>query len=62
MADSVIHDLSGFGLLAEETSSWPYRHDRDLTSIDGWENPTLLDAHGITRLYQLCTLSAARQL
>jgi putative iron-dependent peroxidase len=31
--------------LADETSSWSYRHDRDLTGfIDGSENPTLLDA------------------
>src|ERR1700674_2773513 len=31
--------------LGEETSSWSYRHDRDLTGfIDGSENPTLLDA------------------
>jgi putative iron-dependent peroxidase len=45
MARSVIHDLAGLALLAEETSSWPYRHDRDLTGfIDGSENPTLLDA------------------
>jgi len=33
------------GLAGEETSSWSYRHDRDLTGfIDGSENPTLLDA------------------
>jgi putative iron-dependent peroxidase len=45
MARSVIHDLKGLASLAEETSSWPYRHDRDLTGfIDGSENPTLLDA------------------
>ena len=45
MARSVIHDLSDQASLAEETSSWPYRHDRDLTGfIDGSENPTLLDA------------------
>ena len=45
MARSVIHDLAGQATLAEETSSWPYRHDRDLTGfIDGSENPTLLDA------------------
>lgn len=45
MARSVIHDLVGLASLAEETSSWPYRHDRDLTGfIDGSENPTLLDA------------------
>ena len=31
--------------VAEETSSWPYHHDRDLTGfIDGSENPTLIDA------------------
>src|SRR5579863_9388998 len=31
--------------VAEETSSWAYRHDRDLTGfIDGSENPTLIDA------------------
>jgi porphyrinogen peroxidase len=45
MARSVIHDLAGLASLGEETSSWPYRHDRDLTGfIDGSENPTLLDA------------------
>ena len=45
MARSVIRDLAGLGALGEETSSWPYRHDRDLTGfIDGSENPTLLDA------------------
>jgi putative iron-dependent peroxidase len=45
MARSVIRDLSGHASLGEETSSWPYRHDRDLTGfIDGSENPTLLDA------------------
>ena len=45
MARSVIHDLAGQGSLEEETSSWSYRHDHDLTGfIDGSENPTLLDA------------------
>jgi putative iron-dependent peroxidase len=45
MARSVIHDLGDQASLADETSSWPYRHDRDLTGfIDGSENPTLLDA------------------
>jgi putative iron-dependent peroxidase len=45
MARSVIHDLAGQASLVEETSSWPYRYDRDLTGfIDGSENPTLLDA------------------
>jgi putative iron-dependent peroxidase len=45
MARSVVRDLAGQASLGEETSSWPYRHDRDLTGfIDGSENPTLLDA------------------
>ncbi len=45
MARSVINDLAGFAKLKEETSSWSYRHDRDLTGfVDGSENPTLLDA------------------
>ena len=45
MARTVIHDLAGQASLEEETSSWSYRHDRDLTGfIDGSENPTLLDA------------------
>jgi len=45
MARSIIHDLAGQASLEEETSSWSYRHDRDLTGfIDGSENPTLLDA------------------
>ena len=45
MARSVVHDLKGLASLADETSSWPYRHDRDLTGFtDGSENPTLLEA------------------
>lgn len=45
MARSVIRDLAGIATVGEETSSWPYRHDRDLTGfIDGSENPNLLDA------------------
>jgi putative iron-dependent peroxidase len=45
MARSVMQDLAGLASLGEETSSWPYRHDRDLTGfVDGSENPTLLDA------------------
>ena len=34
MARAVIHDLAGQASLAEETSSWPYRHDRDLTGAE----------------------------
>jgi putative iron-dependent peroxidase len=53
MAYDVIFDVSrlaiawleGLASVAEETSSWPYRRDRDLTGfIDGTENPTLIDA------------------
>jgi porphyrinogen peroxidase len=44
-ARSAIAELEAFALVAEETSSWPYKHDRDLTGfIDGTENPTLIDA------------------
>jgi len=44
-ARSAIAALAGLASVAEETSSWPYRHDLDLTGfIDGTENPTLLDA------------------
>jgi len=44
-ARAAIAALDPFGSVAEETSSWPYRHDRDLTGfIDGSENPSLVDA------------------
>jgi putative iron-dependent peroxidase len=44
-ARAAINVLSGLALIAEETSSWPYRHDLDLTGfIDGTENPTLTEA------------------
>ena len=39
--------LAGLATVAEETSSWSYQHDRDLTGfIDGTENPTLIEAPG----------------
>jgi putative iron-dependent peroxidase len=45
MAREVVRDLAELASVGEETSSWPYRHDRDLTGfVDGSENPTLLDA------------------
>src|SRR6201995_787874 len=45
MARSVIRDLADSVSLEEETSSWSYRHDHDLTGfIDGSENPSLLEA------------------
>jgi putative iron-dependent peroxidase len=44
-ARDAIARVSDVASVAEETSSWPYRHDRDLTGfIDGSENPTLIEA------------------
>jgi putative iron-dependent peroxidase len=51
MARAVVHDLAGLASLGGETSSWSYRHDRDLTGfVDGSENPTLLDAPTVALL------------
>ena len=45
MARRSIAALRDVASIVEETSSWPYHHDRDLTGfIDGTENPTLVDA------------------
>ena len=45
VARSAIATLEPLAGVAEEASSWPYQHDRDLTGfIDGTENPTLFDA------------------
>jgi putative iron-dependent peroxidase len=45
MARQAISALGASGSIAEESSSWPYRHDRDLTGfIDGSENPSLIEA------------------
>jgi putative iron-dependent peroxidase len=45
VARAAIAAMAPLASVAEETSSWPYRHDRDLTGfIDGTENPTLIDA------------------
>ena len=47
-ARSAIAELAGLAVVEEETSSWPYRHDRDLTGfIDGTENPSLIEAPGL---------------
>ena len=44
-ARAAIAELGAVASVADETSSWPYQHDRDLTGfIDGTENPTLIDA------------------
>ncbi len=46
-----IADVRGLASVAEETSSWPYRRDRDLTGfIDGSENPNLIDAPEVALL------------
>jgi len=48
-AREAIAALAAFASVAEEASSWPYRHDRDLTGfIDGTENPSLIDAPELT--------------
>jgi putative iron-dependent peroxidase len=45
MAREAIAALEASASVAEESSSWPYRHDRDLTGfIDGSENPSLIEA------------------
>jgi porphyrinogen peroxidase len=47
-ARAAIGELVRLASVAEETSSWPYLHDRDLTGfIDGSENPTLIEAPGV---------------
>ena len=44
-ARAAIGALEPVASIAEESSSWPYQHDRDLTGfIDGSENPSLIDA------------------
>ncbi len=44
-AHGAIAAMKDLASVAEETSSWAYRHDRDLTGfIDGSENPSLSDA------------------
>src|SRR6266581_2531380 len=45
VARAAISELQGLASVVAETSSWPYRHDLDLTGfIDGTENPTLIEA------------------
>lgn len=44
-ARAAMSALAPLATVAEETSSWPYMHDRDLTGfVDGTENPTLSEA------------------
>jgi porphyrinogen peroxidase len=45
VARGAVGELRDIGAVVDETSSWPYQHDRDLTGfIDGTENPTLVEA------------------
>ena len=45
VARAAIAELRGLATVGEETSSWSYHHDLDLTGfIDGTENPTLVQA------------------
>ncbi len=45
VARASIAELAGLATVGEETSSWSYHHDLDLTGfIDGTENPTLVEA------------------
>jgi putative iron-dependent peroxidase len=47
-ARAAISAVAELGVVAEETSSWSYRHDLDLTGfIDGTENPTLIEASSV---------------
>ena len=47
-ARAAITALDGVGIVVEETSSWPYHHDLDLTGfIDGTENPTVIEANDV---------------
>ena len=47
VARAAIAELRALASVADDTSSWPYRHDLDLTGfIDGTENPTLVRRPG----------------
>ena len=53
LSRTVIANLAGLASVAEETTSWPYQHDRDLTGfIDGIENPTLIEAPEVVLIPQ----------
>jgi len=50
-ARAAIAAIEGIASVVEETSSWPYQHDRDLTGfIDGSENPTLIEVPEIAAI------------
>jgi porphyrinogen peroxidase len=47
-ARDAINALVPLMAIADETSSWPYRRDRDLTGfVDGTQNPSLLEAPNV---------------
>jgi putative iron-dependent peroxidase len=48
VARAAIAELASLATVGEETSSWSYHHDLDLTGfIDGTENPTLVKAQQV---------------
>jgi putative iron-dependent peroxidase len=52
-ARQAIKALAQIAVVADETSSWPYRRYRDLTGfVDGSENPSLLEAPEIALIPQ----------
>src|SRR5207247_4610634 len=52
-AHAAITEISPVAGVSEDTSSWPYRHDRDLTGfIDGTENPSLIDAPDVALIQE----------
>jgi porphyrinogen peroxidase len=52
-ARAAISALDGLASVESEVSSWPYRHDRDLTGfIDGSENPSLMLAPDVALVPQ----------
>jgi putative iron-dependent peroxidase len=62
-ARAAIAELAALAVVAEETSSWPYRHDRDLTGfIDGTENPTLVEAPEVALVPESCPGAAGTVL
>ena len=56
VARQAMAELRGKAEVAEETSSWPYHKDLDLTGfIDGTENPSLIDAPDVALIPESST-------
>lgn len=50
---ALMGELDDLASLADETTSWPYRHNRDLTGFeDGTENPSLAEAQNVVGIPQ----------